>query len=447
MRRKNSITPKAAKSKPNRVKSSSNLSLVTRHSSVNRRVAFLWDESFLWSIMAVKALQKAGLQFDIVRSKEIRSGCLKNFAMLFVPGGWSSNKIKALGDRGVRAVKRFVHNGGNYIGFCGGAGLATLDGIGLLDIRRRPTRERVPSFSGRIRLSTAEHPVWHGISEPVFHAWWPPQFAVPHEGIKVLASYGKALPDAFSSDLNVGDVLSGRGWEELEQRYGINLDPARIMNDAAVIEGSYGKGTVILSLVHFDTPDDADGGQVLKNLWRRYAFAEAAPAPPRGAGTTAAAPCPAGPCFDLMHTCETAVAGLIDLGIRNFLWFWRNPMLLQWRRGVRGLEYCTLFVMVREAAERLSYHPLGDEPKMARKLRKMSRKLLSFTDRAQDLLVRERIAMQGGHITYERCDDRDIQRLREELFSSSKSYGGLFKTVIDEIDDLLYLLLAGNKMS
>ena len=80
--------------------------------------------------------------------------------MLFVPGGWASNKLKALGDKGTAEIKKFVRNGGNYLGFCGGAGLATLDGMGLLDIKRMPTKQRVPSFNGRIHLNVNEHPVW-----------------------------------------------------------------------------------------------------------------------------------------------------------------------------------------------------------------------------------------------------------------------------------------------
>ena len=49
--------------------------------------------------------------------------------------------------------------------------------------------------------------------------------------------------------------------------------------------------------------------------------------------------------------------------------------------------------------------------------------------------------MQNGHITYERCDDPEIQKIRTELFGDSKSHGGLFKELIDETDKLLYALI------
>jgi len=231
------------------------------------KVALLWDESFLWGVVSHKALKGAGLPFRLIRADDVRAGVLAECAALFVPGGWASNKIKALGEKGVSAVRQFVKDGGTYIGFCGGAGLATSDGLGLLDARRKPTSQRVPSYGGRIQLRLRDDPLWQGIDDPVFHAWWPSQLAVG-EGVSVLATYGEALADAFSSDLNVGDTLSGGGWEELEAYYGINLDPHRMLDEPSVVRGKYGRGTVLLSLIHFDSPGDSNGAVVLGNLWR-----------------------------------------------------------------------------------------------------------------------------------------------------------------------------------
>ena len=67
--------------------------------------AFLWDESFLWGLMAYKALKANGLPFELIRAEDIKKGCLKNYAMLFVPGGWASNKLKPLGDKGIKEIK------------------------------------------------------------------------------------------------------------------------------------------------------------------------------------------------------------------------------------------------------------------------------------------------------------------------------------------------------
>lgn len=411
-----------------------------RSSTADSSCAFFWDESFLWGMMAFNALTTAGLPFNLVRSEDIRKGILRNYSMLFVPGGWASNKIKSLGEEGVREIKEFVDNGGNYLGFCGGAGLATLDGIGLLNIHRIPTRDRVPSFSGSVRLRLKGHPLWDGMapaSPSVFNVWWPSQFTTSDQRINVLATYEEALPDSFSSDLNVGDVRNILGdWVTLERSYGINLDPARLHDQPAVMEGRCGHGKVLLSLVHFDTPDDANGAAILVSLWKYLAGVSAPPdlRPSKFFRTRANTP----PALDNL---VTTAQDLISFGERNFLWFWRNPILLQWRRGVRGLEYCTLYGMIKAIADHADRFP-EDDPSSLDRLREVLQMFSSFKEKAERVLLLERQALQDGHrITYEKSDDPEILQLRAELFSTSKSYGGMFKQLLDKIDRIVFDLL------
>jgi Biotin-protein ligase, N terminal len=424
------------------------------------KVAFLWDEAFLWALMSYKALQASGLPFDLIGSEDIRQGTLKDYSMLFVPGGWASNKLKALGSDGVSEIRRFVQAGGNYLGFCGGAGLATIDGMGLLNVKRKPTRERVPSFSGRIRLNLKGHPMWDGlreiegsvpggVSSNIFQAWWPSQLLIEHSDIEVLATYGQALQDAFSADLNVGDIASNGSWAELEKVYVINLDPARLRDEPAVLEGRLGKGKVILSLIHFDTPDDHNGSVVLKNLWQYLAGEKAKRG--RHGNHRERAPADSGSSrdatVDKVYELEAMVQDLISFGMRNFLWFWRNRILLQWRRGVRGLEYCTLYAMVKEIAEIIRLRPsavLNDNAaalELGESIDTIGRQLGPFVNDAKRLLFLERLSMQSGYITYEKCNDRAVESIRTELFSNSKSHGGLFKNLIDEIDRVLFGLI------
>jgi hypothetical protein len=419
-------------------------------SDVSGRVALLWDESFLWGLMAYKALESARLPFDLIRSEEIKAGRLENYGVLFVPGGWASNKLKSLGESGIDAIKTFVSGGGNYLGFCGGAGLATLDGIGLLNVKRKPTKARVPSFSGRITLSLSESPLWRRINEPVFQAWWPSQFVVEDTGIKVLAAYGEALPDSFSSDMNTGDTERHGNWSGLEELYQINLNPKRMLDDPAVVEGIYGKGRAILSLIHFDTPGDRDGSVVLRNLWEYLGVRNVEAAPP-GEEEKAAGYVVEDETSRLVSELSGVCEELISLGMRNFLWFWRNPMLLQWRRGVRGLEYCTLYGMMKEIDKIIKTRKAlpalndgaGESSSLSVRdcLMRIRETLVPFIEKAGHLLMLERWEMNKGYITYEKCDDPAIREIRTELFSDSKSHGGLFKTVIDEVDALLYSLL------
>jgi hypothetical protein len=427
---------------------------------VRSRVAFLWDESFLWALMSYKAILAKGLSFDLIRSEDIKRGKLKDYLILFVPGGWASNKLKALGDDGVSEIRRFVTAGGSYLGLCGGAGLATMDGMGLLNVKRRSTKDRVPSFSGRIRLNLKGHPIWNnlpgsevsgldGASSGVFHAWWPSQFLVERGDIEVLATYGEALPDSFSADLSVGDITINGDWSELEKVYAINLDPARLHNEPAVIEGASGKGKVILSLIHFDTLDDNNGSAVLGNLWQ-YLAGEEAERSRYGAHQERSLEGSDASRNEIVKTVrelEATVRDLISFGLRNFLWFWRSSMLLQWRRGVRGFEYCTLYIMVKEIAKLIRIKPLSAPEDAAFSLElgeaidTIRGLLIPFVSDAKRLLFRERLLMQNNYITYERCDDSEAGRIRTELFSDSKSHGGLFKKLIDEIDGVLFMLI------
>jgi len=101
-----------------------------------RPCALLWDESFLWGVMAVRALREAGLPFNLLRSEEIRKDAFFRYRMIFVPGGWASNKIRTQGEGGREEILSFVAAGGSYLGICGGAGLATQNGLGFLPIRK-----------------------------------------------------------------------------------------------------------------------------------------------------------------------------------------------------------------------------------------------------------------------------------------------------------------------
>ncbi|MFC1769998.1 cob(I)yrinic acid a,c-diamide adenosyltransferase, partial [Nitrospirota bacterium] len=116
---------------------------------------------------------------------------------------------------------------------------------------------------------------------------------------------------------------------------------------------------------------------------------------------------------------------LHEFGKRNFLWFERGE-LIQWRRGIRGLEYFTLFSLV----SRLDQFAADPE---------ISSELEAFSDDAMKLLMRENMALRRGEsITFRDTQDEEIKKLRAGLFSESKSYGGRFKLLLDKVDAILY---------
>ncbi len=408
----------------------------------NARVAVLWDESYLWGLIAFWAFYAEGVAFDLLTADDVRAGRLDGFDLLFVPGGWAGDKMKALGEPGAAAVREFVEGGGGYLGFCGGAGLALSheSGLGLLPVERLPSSRRLPSFSGTIGLRLVEpaHPAWAGIDEgQAFHAWWPGQFSLPEEStIQVLARYGEPGMDAFVTDLPVCSDTNWRAWEE---SYGINLNPERIRGEPALIESDCGAGRVLLSYIHFETPGDMPGRRVLRNMLGYMSRGASGVSRDAAAAVAENSDREALPAPPVEHDAEaaglaTALAGeamrFDRFGTENLLWYRRRDWLLQWRRGVRGIEYSTLDAMLKEIANHAEFAQ-GMDREANEAVRRLEGLVRGFYADAERLLMLERLAMTRGPLSPLKCDDPDIRELRSRLFSSDRRCGGQYRRIVE----------------
>lgn len=410
------------------------------------RLAVLWDESFMWALIAVETFGRLGLDHFIVTADDVRAGALEDADILFVPGGWASDKTVRLGEDGHEAVRSFVSSGGGYMGFCGGAGLAlsVKGGLGLVDASRVPTRHRVPSFSGRIRVEPGDssHPVWRSINKPYeFYAWWPGQFSVKEgSDVRVVARYAGFGRGFMSADLTAEDVAAhGDGWEGWEKKYGINLDPERLIGEPAMLETRYGDGRVFLSYLHLETPGSLKGHAAIANLItymdgrghrknkehasgrRIYSIGE--------------------PAARAVKDMLKSVREFISFGERNFLWAWRNSWVLHWRRGVRGVEYSILHSMVKMLDGQVKSKGVSTDPDFPERANALGPRLESFLEEARELLMKERSALMSSSMSTIRSDDPEVNGLREKLFSGSKRLGGRYKEILDELDALVLSLL------
>lgn len=385
--------------------------------------ALLWDESYLWAIWLYDALRKSNIHFEIIRADSLNK--LNKYRILFVPGGWAKNKLQAIGAHGAQLIKEFINNGGVYFGICGGAGLATEEGIGILNIKRK--KDRVPGFSGPVKVQLKEHPLWKGIKTAVFYLWWPSEFLIDDKNIKVLARFDIPVSSAFSSDIPVSD-FEGL-WEKIEAIYEINLNPEKMKEAPLFVEAEYGKGKVFLSLIHFDTPLDKRGLKVFENLKNLFELSDSPSEYPLSNRNT-----------EILLSTKTLfnqIKAFMEFGERNFLWFKRYPFIYQWRRGIRGFEYVNLYYMI----ERIFLQKNGFNEIIHKKILDLIPKLESFLSESKQLLLRERIALQKGKITYNFCEDSHINAYREKLFGKNKSYGGLYKKLVEEVDEILFMLL------
>lgn len=413
-------------------------------------VAVFWDQSLVWGLLCIETLRLCGIPFRLLSAADICAGELRRFRVLLVPGGWAAHKVRVLGESGKRRIARFLEEGGGYIGFCGGAGMALSSPpcLYLTEIERMPLSERLPSASGRINVSgPITHPTWQDMPPHVpVSIWWPSQFkwtaGIP--AATPLAVYDEPAGDFQTADIRVCDLDVTASWPEMEKNYGINLDPRRLKGHPAIIEVQKGRGRLVLSYAHLETPGDIWGNRLFFNTLS-YLDKQARNGdlrmnenpPPRlfGPGDE-----------QLMagiRRARDAAAELIAFGEANLLWNWREPWLLNWRRGVRGLEYGTLLVTL-SCLEGCREEPAPDSEESSAwqaRVERLERDTIEFCKLAKRLLVEEKIASQAGILSKLGKVNERVDTLREALFGNRMNHGGLCRALFDLIDEMLLNVL------
>ena len=185
-------------------------------------------------------LKSKGVNFSLINSTQIKSGSLKGFDVLIVPGGWSYDYWLSLGPQGNEIIKNFVKDGGVYIGVCAGAyyaskvivweasmyhyslGIADVMAIGPKAGYPWPTMAHIyvvpTSFGLKIGLNNTKYEVTY---------YGGPEFSLLSKNITVLALYD---------------------------------DDKR----PAIVMGHYGRGLVVLTGVHLELTND--GWKVLDTI-------------------------------------------------------------------------------------------------------------------------------------------------------------------------------------
>lgn len=416
-------------------------------------VAVFWDQSLLWGLICLETLQQLRVPFELVSGQDIAGGALARYRVLVVPGGWASHKVEALGDAGKTGLRRFVEEGGSYLGFCGGAGLAlsSPSSLGLVPIKRMPLAERLPSASGEIWIQGAPgHPVWEDLPVilPVC-VWWPSQFVMKgtSKGFP-LATYQFPGTDFWIADLAFSDLPEANvPWQEFETIYGINLDPAKLLGHPAIVEARRGKGRLILSYPHLDTPGHAWGNRLFLNCLR-YLDDMASQTPSGRAADRERCDWPSGlpGALTLKHLREAreAAADLIAFGERHLLWNWRRPWLLNWRRGFRGLEYGTLAVTMTRLLDSMppmTRSETDEEDPWLEAARQLREQVISFCGLAKSLLLEEKLATQTRNLTKLGNVNARVDQLRGELFGNKMNHGGRCRELFDRLDRFLLQVL------
>ena len=168
-----------------------------------------------------------------VGPEDLRRGALDQFGVLVCPGGGATGQAKAISEEGCLNIKRFVENGGGYLGICAGSylacegfswGLKILNaqtvsskwkrGIGMVKIELTDAgREILGDLRGQLEVKYANGPILEAAQSPAL----PP--------FETLAY--------FRTELARNDTPEGI-----------------MVNSPAIVAGRCGKGRIICSSPH-----------------------------------------------------------------------------------------------------------------------------------------------------------------------------------------------------
>jgi len=404
-----------------------------------------WDESHFWGLLVTRALSAWGIPHRLVRGHEIADGALSGKSgdrpkVLIVPGGRAKGKTDRLGIPGMDAICEFVHSGGTYMGFCGGAGLALTGpySLGLSPWSRKGYKNRLHHFlSGHVEcdLNHDNTLVPEDLNtSAMLPVWWPGRFDPKDNGVTVLARYNQPGPDFWVADLHLATLPKGTmtDWENL---YGIHLRPDFLEGLPCVTTNDFGKGRVILSYAHLETPASPPANRWLAHMLSE-ALGEKVGGEPVPAWDVASRPVvwddP-----DLM-TARTAMEEIIKTGTNHFLLFWRNPWLLGWRRGIPGAGINSLYSLICEA---MTCEPDDNTRAFWSKNKdKFSVLMQLLTNGLTGYLLAERLSMTVFHSDPNAVSKEGLREQRRALFGIPPEPGGIHADLAALLEELYWML-------
>ncbi len=408
----------------------------------------LWDESHIWGLLALRAAKFMGIPHRLVLAKDVAKILQTSPpAMLMVPGGNARHKAEALGNEGKEAIRTYVANGGQYLGFCGGAGLALSweGGLELCPWQRAGFDDRMQHFmSGHLVMNlpanndaTASSLFPANMPQtPSLPVWWPGRFdAEPTPGMTVLATYQEPAHDFWLADLPIASLPpeTFSTWQDL---YGFSITPTFLQGQPCVVHGTFGKGTYTLSYSHLETPNSPHANQWLGHLLQTLAGI-----PPTS---------PAVPEWNLweqpaawedkhLATLAQYIQQVLTTGLQHGLLFHRNPWLLGWRTGIAGSSLNNLWALIK-AIQGTPPTPQATAFWAKHQTSILSTAKLFYSGCVQYLLA-ERLAITLAKSLPEALPTSLLKKQRAALFGPPMHAGGLYKDLILPLDSLAFLQL------
>ena len=223
------------------------------------------------AIWFVQALEKMGFDIGIVTEKDILDGALEleNYNVLILGSGMEY--CSHLGKEGCKKIAEFVHNGGGYIGHCGGS-IAAVKGypkssssswLELADVRLelKENGNLLSSYaSGPViyNITMPEHPVMFGYEGKVpLVYWWGPIFSSEvGKNVSVLATISAPSPDIQMPHPEITRITGVT--PSIKE---LNHSPGK----PAILAANYGRGKVVLASPHPESPDSEYSYRLVAN--------------------------------------------------------------------------------------------------------------------------------------------------------------------------------------
>ena len=167
----------------------------------------------------------------------VRAGALDKLDLVIMPGGWAGREYDDLGQDGVAKLKKFIHDGGSYIGTCAGCFLVMDDST-----KQHPRLELMPYVNqqGPYLFGTILSAEFSSRAKELLGVR-PGEHRVRYHGGPLMIPSKKAIPEASFEIVGTykGDINPGT-----------NTRTKTMTGTGCAAVGTYGKGRVVAYAIH-----------------------------------------------------------------------------------------------------------------------------------------------------------------------------------------------------
>lgn len=207
------------------------------------------------------ALLSIGLGFHAVTGTDVADGCLADYELLIMPGGFATWGLdRAEGIDGIdAAISAFIHDGGAYMGSCGGAFYMSQGRPGwhgVIDAMPKFTQEYLLTGAAVLGISVDGPVIGRGLPEtvelPYYHG---PIYAAAERSAETLGRFSNYISE---SRLFIENPLSRQ------------LFATDMKGSPAIFAASFGKGKVLTFSPHPEMGEFVRKGVALDGYVRHY---------------------------------------------------------------------------------------------------------------------------------------------------------------------------------